>query len=185
MVHCTRKVLVNMAGPNAAQSRGCLSNRYARTWLPSNLCKALFFTPFPMSIEAKQSASAVPDTPYAWIGGETRVHALVERFYDLMELEPAYAELRAAHGSTLADARQKLHWFLCGWLGGPDHYQERFGHPRLRMRHMPFSIGIKERDQWVACMDQAMAETAVPEDLRTRLSESFMKTADWMRNKGV
>ena len=185
MVHCTRKVLVNMAGPNAAQSRGCLSNRYARTWLPSNLCKALFFTPFPMSIEAKQSASAVPDTPYARIGGETRVHALVERFYDLMELEPAYAELRAAHGSTLADARQKLHWFLCGWLGGPDHYQERFGHPRLRLRHMPFSIGIKERDQWVACMDQAMAETAVPEDLRTRLSESFMKTADWMRNKGV
>ena len=185
MVHCTRKVLVNMAGPNAAQSRGCLSHRYAQTWLPSNLCKALFFTPFPMSIEAKQSASAVPDTHYARIGGETRVHALVERFYDLMELEPAYAELRAAHGSTLADARQKLHWFLCGWLGGPDHYQERFGHPRLRLRHMPFSIGIKERDQWVACMDQAMAETAVPEDLRTRLSESFMKTADWMRNKGV
>ena len=52
------------------------------------------------------------------------------------------------------------------------------------MRHMPFAIGIKERDQWVACMDQAMAETAVPEGLRTRLAESFMKTADWMRNKG-
>ena len=123
-------------------------------------------------------------TPYAAIGGEDRVHALVERFYDLMDLEPAYAELRAVHGNTLADARQKLHWFLCGWLGGPDYYQERFGHPRLRMRHMPFAIGIKERDQWVACMDQAMGETGVPAELRARLAESFMKTADWMRNKG-
>ena len=125
------------------------------------------------------------DTPFAWIGGEEKIKAMVERFYDLMDLEPAYAELRAAHGNTLADARQKLHWFLCGWLGGPDYYQERFGHPRLRMRHMPFSIGIKERDQWVACMDQAMGETGVPTELRTRLAESFMKTADWMRNKGV
>ena len=133
-----------------------------------------------MNIEA----SSPERSPFERMGGETRVHALVERFYDLMELEPAYAELRAAHGSTLDDARQKLHWFLCGWLGGPDLYQERFGHPRLRMRHMPFSIGIKERDQWVACMDQAMVENAVPEDLRARLAESFMKTADWMRNKG-
>ena len=130
-------------------------------------------------------APAPVTTPFAAIGGEERVHALVERFYDLMDLEPGYAELRAAHGNTLADARQKLHWFLCGWLGGPDYYQERFGHPRLRMRHMPFSIGIKERDQWVACMDQAMGETGVPTELRTRLAESFMKTADWMRNKGV
>ena len=138
-----------------------------------------------MSSQDISSDPAPAATPYAAIGGEERVHALVERFYDLMDLEPAYAELRAAHGNTLADARQKLHWFLCGWLGGPDYYQERFGHPRLRMRHMPFAIGIKERDQWVACMDQAMGETGVPTELRTRLAESFMKTADWMRNKGV
>ncbi|WP_230680972.1 group II truncated hemoglobin [Paracidovorax cattleyae] len=123
-------------------------------------------------------------TPFDWIGGEPAVRTLVDRFYDLMDLEPAYQELRAAHGTTLADARDKLFWFLCGWLGGPDHYIERFGHPRLRMRHMPFSIGIKERDQWVACMDQAMGETGVPEALRVRLRESFMGTADWMRNRG-
>ncbi|WP_235491915.1 group II truncated hemoglobin [Paracidovorax avenae] len=123
-------------------------------------------------------------TPFAWIGGEPAVRTLVDRFYDLMDLEPEYKELRAAHGTTLADARDKLFWFLCGWLGGPDHYIERFGHPRLRMRHMPFSIGIKERDQWVACMDQAMGETGVPEALRVRLRESFMGTADWMRNRG-
>ncbi len=123
-------------------------------------------------------------TPFDWIGGEPAVRTLVDRFYDLMDLEPAYKELRAAHGTTLADARDKLFWFLCGWLGGPDHYIERFGHPRLRMRHMPFSIGIKERDQWVACMDQAMGEIGVPEALRMRLRESFMGTADWMRNRG-
>ena len=125
------------------------------------------------------------DTPFEWIGGEDRVRALVDRFYDLMDLEPAYKELRAAHGSTLQDARDKLAWFLCGWLGGPDHYIERFGHPRLRMRHMPFSIGIQERDQWLACMDQAMNETQVDPVLRERLNQSFFQTTDWMRNRGV
>ncbi|MBW8317340.1 MAG: group II truncated hemoglobin, partial [Hydrogenophaga sp.] len=102
---------------------------------------------------------ASPSTPFEWIGGETRVRALVDRFYDLMDIEPGYRELRVAHGSTLDDARQKLHWFLCGWLGGPSHYEDRFGHPRLRQRHMPFAIGDQERDQWLACMDQAMGET--------------------------
>ena len=121
-------------------------------------------------------------TPFEWIGGEEKVQALVDRFYDLMDLEPQYRELRAAHGTELERARQNLFWFLCGWLGGPQHYTERFGHPRLRMRHMPFRIGIKERDQWVACMDQAMGEVGVDATLRARLRESFAGTADWMRN---
>jgi len=122
-------------------------------------------------------------TPFDWIGGEDKVRALVERFYDLMELQPQYAALRAIHGSDLASAREKLFLFLCGWLGGPQHYIERHGHPRLRMRHMPFSIGIRERDQWVACMDQAMSEIGVDAQLRERLHDSFMQTADWMRNR--
>jgi hemoglobin len=136
-----------------------------------------------MNSEDKQ-AEGTPggQTPFEWIGGEAKVQALVDRFYDLMDLEPAYAELRAAHGSELARARQNLFWFLCGWLGGPQHYTDRFGHPRLRMRHMPFSIGIQERDQWVACMDQAMREVGVDQRLRERLRDSFMQTADWMRN---
>ncbi|MDB5874669.1 MAG: hypothetical protein JWQ07_4111 [Ramlibacter sp.] len=122
------------------------------------------------------------DTPFEWIGGEDKVKALVERFYDLMDLEPQYAALRAVHGPELTKARQHLFWFLCGWLGGPQHYTDRFGHPKLRLRHMPFTIGIKERDQWLACMEQAMTETGVPEALRTRLKDSFFQTADWMRN---
>ena len=123
--------------------------------------------------------------PFAAIGGEDSVRSLVERFYDLMDLEPAYAALRAAHGLDLARARQRLHWFLCGWLGGPQHYVERFGHPRLRMRHAPFAIGLEERDQWLACMDQAMHETGVDAALRRRLNASFFQTADWMRNRGA
>lgn len=121
-------------------------------------------------------------TPFEWIGGEDRVRALVDRFYDLMDIEPRYRELRAAHGDTLDNARQRLFWFLCGWMGGPQHYTEQFGHPRLRARHMPFAIGIIERDQWLACMDQAMGETGVDPVLRERLKTSFFQTADWMRN---
>lgn len=118
------------------------------------------------------------------LGGEPAVRALVDRFYDLMDLEPDYAALRAVHGSTLDDARDKLFWFLCGWLGGPQHYIERFGHPRLRARHLPFPIGIRERDQWLACMSQAMREREVDPLLAERLAQAFFGTADWMRNKG-
>jgi hemoglobin len=121
---------------------------------------------------------------YEWLGGDAAVRTLVDRFYDLMDLEPGYTELRQAHGPDLRDARDKLYWFLSGWLGGPNHYIERFGHPRLKARHLPFSIGIVERDQWLACMDQAMGEVGVDADLRARLQQSFYQTADWMRNKG-
>ena len=124
------------------------------------------------------------DTPFEWLGGEARVRELVERFYDLMELEPTYAALRATHSPSLDEAREKLFLFLCGWLGGPDYYVQRYGHPRLRMRHLPFAIGIRERDEWVICMNQAMQEINVPDALRERLTRSFMQTADWMRNKG-
>jgi len=122
-------------------------------------------------------------TAFDLVGGEAGVRALVDRFYDLMDLEPAYRELRAAHGDTLEQARDKLNWFLCGWLGGPQHYVARFGHPRLRARHLPFAIGIRERDQWLACMHQAMQELAIHPQLIERLNESFFNTADWMRNK--
>lgn len=133
-----------------------------------------------MQIQEPQASTA-----FDLIGGEPVLRALVDRFYDLMDLESAYAALRAAHGNTLDDARDKLFWFLCGWMGGPNHYIERFGHPRLRARHLPFKIGILERDQWLACMQQAMTDVQVPEPLRTRLGESFFQTADWMRNVGA
>ena len=122
-------------------------------------------------------------TPYAALGGEPGVRALVDRFYDLMDLEPAYAGIRALHPGVLDGSRDKLYWFLCGWLGGPDHYVQRHGHPRLRARHLPYSIGIAERDQWLACMTQAMHEQQVDDTLAQSLAESFFGTADWMRNR--
>lgn len=124
-------------------------------------------------------------TAFALLGGETGVRRLVDRFYDLMDLEPAYAHLRGLHPTTLEGSRDKLFWFLCGWLGGPDHFVERFGHPRLRARHMPFSIGVRERDDWMACMRQAMQDCGLDGLLRERLDAALMNTADWMRNRGV
>ena len=130
-----------------------------------------------------EGAEAASQTVYALLGGDAAVRALVERFYDLMDLEPQYSELRALHAAELAHAREKLYLFLSGWLGGPSLYIERYGHPMLRARHLPFAIGIRERDQWLACMDQAMGEQEVVEDLRQRLRQAFFQTADWMRNK--
>jgi len=125
-----------------------------------------------------------PPSAFAQLGGEAGVGAMVNRFYDLMDLEPAYAVIRSLHPTTLDGSRNKLFWFLCGWLGGPDHYQQRFGHPRLRARHLPYSIGIIERDQWLACMTQAMSEIGADRALAERLHAAFFNTADWMRNKG-
>jgi hemoglobin len=122
-------------------------------------------------------------TPFEWMGGEPVVRALTDRFYDLMDLEPRFATLRGVHGSTLDNARDRLFWFLCGWLGGPQHYIERFGHPRLRARHLPFAIGVEERDQWLACMAQAMQDTGLPGGLQAFLNQQLYGTADWMRNQ--
>ncbi len=122
-------------------------------------------------------------TPYDIMGGEAAVRALVDRFYDLMELDPAFTVLRAVHGSTLENARERLFLFLSGWLGGPPLYTDQFGHPMLRARHLPFAIGDLERDQWMACMVRAMEETEVPLPLRSPLRAAFQKTADWMRNQ--
>jgi hemoglobin len=122
-------------------------------------------------------------TAFDLVGGESKVRALVDRFYDLMDLEPDYAGIRRLHPATLAGSRDKLFWYLCGWLGGPAHYEQRFGHPRLRARHLPYAIGIAERDQWMACMRQAMCEQRVDDTLAQRLGDAFFNTADWMRNR--
>ncbi len=118
------------------------------------------------------------------LGGEPGVRALVDRFYDLMDLEAAYAGIRALHPADMSGSRDKLFWFLCGWLGGPDHYISRFGHPRLRARHLPYTIGISERDQWMACMLQALQDLQIDPSLAEGLAKALYGTADWMRNRG-
>jgi hemoglobin len=122
-------------------------------------------------------------TPFEQLGGEPAVRELVDRFYDLMDMDPEFAGIRALHPNVLDSSRDKLFWFLCGWLGGPNHYVERFGHPRLRARHLPFPIASAERDQWLACMARAMSDLGIGQPLFDRLLESFHGTADWMRNR--
>ena len=124
-------------------------------------------------------------TLFDLLGGEVGIRALVDHFYDHMDLDPAFALIRTLHPDSLDGSRDKLHWFLCGWSGGPDLYIERYGHPRLRARHLPYSIGIAERDQWLACMHLAMQDSGLDPDLQRRLAESFHATADWMRNRGA
>lgn len=122
-------------------------------------------------------------TTYEKIGGDAVVAKLSARFYELMDSVPQFAELRAMHPASLEGSSQKLYMFLSGWLGGPDLFVEKFGHPRLRGRHMPFSIGLQERDQWVACMLLAMEEVGIEPTIRAKLLENFFNTADFMRNK--
>ncbi len=122
-------------------------------------------------------------TAYDLIGGAESIRQLVDRFYDLMELEPTYTVIRQMHPADLSTSRDKLYLFLTGWMGGPELYQEKYGHPKLRARHLPFPIGSIERNQWLDCMQRAMYEVAIDVPLKERLHESFFATADWMRNK--
>ncbi|WP_252346218.1 MULTISPECIES: group II truncated hemoglobin [unclassified Paludibacterium] len=122
-------------------------------------------------------------TPYQLLGGEGVVRWLCDRFYDIMDQEPAVAALRAMHPADLSGSRQKLFMFLSGWLGGPQLYVEAFGHPRLRMRHLPFAVDEAARDQWMFCMRQAVSELIVEEALKEKLLAAFYDTADFMRNR--
>ena len=117
------------------------------------------------------------------LGGEAGVGRLADSFYHLMDTVPQFSGIRAMHPESLQDSRDKLFMFLSGWLGGPDLFVEKFGHPRLRGRHMPFAIGTSERDQWVACMALAMEQTGVEAGVRQHLLQSFFNTADFMRNR--
>ncbi|PLX72651.1 MAG: globin [Azoarcus sp.] len=122
-------------------------------------------------------------TPYDEIGGEPTVRALVTRFYQLMDDLPETYGIRKMHAEDLSGSAEKLFLFLSGWFGGPQLYVERFGPPFLRARHLPFSIGTSERDQWMMCMTQALEETIADTDLRERLHDSFSALANHMRNR--
>ncbi|MBK1891043.1 group II truncated hemoglobin [Undibacterium sp. 14-3-2] len=119
---------------------------------------------------------------YELIGGAEKLREMVDRFYDLMELEPEFASIRVMHPTPLDSSRDKLFWFLSGWMGGPDLYISQFGHPRLRARHLPYAIASDERDQWLRCMAWAMQDVGIAEPLQQHLMQSFYQTADWMRN---
>jgi hemoglobin len=120
---------------------------------------------------------------YEMIGGEKGLRSLVNRFYDVMDSSPEAVNIRAFHAKSLKQSREKLFMFLSGWSGGPQLYVERFGHPRLRMRHMPFTIGSRERDQWLWCMNKALDESRLDAHVVEFLKNHFAGAADFMRNQ--
>ena len=132
-----------------------------------------------MSGESK----ATSESPFILFNGEEGIRMLVDAFYDHMDLDPEFAGIRKLHPESLDGSRDKLYWFLCGWMGGPNHYVERFGHPRLRARHMPFPIGSPERDAWMACMRLALVDCGIDSRLADWLMGQLSGTADWMRNQ--
>jgi hemoglobin len=111
------------------------------------------------------------------------VRSLVDRFYDLVESAPEASNLRRLHGPSLTSAREKLTLYLTGWTGGPPVYVQRFGHPMLRARHLPFSIGAAERDEWLWCMERALREHGLPDEVGDFLVRKLRPLADHMRNR--
>ncbi|MBK9366060.1 MAG: group II truncated hemoglobin [Deltaproteobacteria bacterium] len=122
-------------------------------------------------------------TPYEALGGEEAVRQLVERFYEHMDEDAEALTIRRMHPEDLARAQQRLFEFLSGWLGGPNLYWERHGHPRLRMRHLPFAIDAAARDAWMGCMRKALAETVADDTLRAQLDQALTNVANHMRNQ--
>ena len=127
-------------------------------------------------------AQMVTNPHYLMAGGEQGIQRLVDRFYQLMDELPEAREIRALHPADLSNAKNRLFMFLSGWLGGPPLYEERFGHPRLRQKHISFPIGEAARDAWMLCMTRALDDVVADAALRIHLTQSFFKTADFLRN---
>ena len=122
-------------------------------------------------------------TPFQRIGGQPTVDRLIDSFYDRMDTQPEAAVIRALHPRDLSATRAVLKKYLAEWLGGPPAYSQERGHPRLRARHLPFSIGDEERDAWMFCMRGAMEEVVTDDIAREWIVQKRSQLADWMRNR--
>ncbi|MFZ0015371.1 MAG: group II truncated hemoglobin [Acidimicrobiia bacterium] len=120
-------------------------------------------------------------TPYEEIGAEDAVRILAETFYDVIEEDSPM--LRDMLPASTRNTRRKFFMYLSGWLGGPPLYEQEWGHPRLRMRHMPFPIGDEAAAEWMRCMRETLQRVDVGEPLRSFLDERFAPLAEHMRNQ--
>jgi hemoglobin len=121
-------------------------------------------------------------TPYDLMGGEAPVRQLVDRFYHIMDSAAEARELRSLHVSDLGPMRQLLFEFLSGWLGGPPLYFQRPERRCIGSAHRAFAIGQTERDQWMACMRQAMDDCSVPQDVRAMIDKPLARMCEAFRN---
>ncbi len=123
------------------------------------------------------------DTPtlYERVGGDEFFHRLVDTFYDGVATDPTLLRLYP-EAPDLTGARHRLTMFLIQYWGGPTTYDTERGHPRLRMRHLPFHIGPAERDHWLRHMRAAIDTVASDDDVRATLLGYFEPAAEHMRN---
>lgn len=120
-------------------------------------------------------------TPFEALGGEDRIRSIVDRFYDIIDAEAP--TLRAMLPANDAVSRDKLHAYLVEWTGGPALYTPTRGHPRMRMRHLPFAIGEDEVATWLACMNRALDDNDVDGPVRGFLDDRITALAHHMRNR--
>lgn len=134
-----------------------------------------------------EEAGSDKRTFFELLGGEEtgveNIRLLVETFYDIMDSDPKAHDIRVMHQADLTSAREKLFMFLTGWTGGPQLYIERYGHPMLRKRHLPFPIDESARDQWMYCIIKAMHQLEYDEELMKKLATQLYGVADFMRNQ--
>lgn len=123
-----------------------------------------------------------PKSVYQLLGGEKVVKSIVADFYQVMKTDPKAVECLALHASDLQEAADKLFLFLSGWLGGPPLYEEQYGHPRLRMRHLKFPITELERDQWLYCMEKSLENNHIKTELKEQMMQAFRGLAERVRN---
>lgn len=122
-------------------------------------------------------------TPYDMMGGEATVRRVVDRFYDIMDSDPAAARIRTMHAADLSPMRERLFEFLSGWLGGPPLYFQRPDHKCIVSAHKSFSIGDAERDEWMMCMRQALQDCGVSDEVKQLLDPALLRMANAFRNR--
>ncbi len=121
-----------------------------------------------------------PQTVYELIGGEEPLRLLVDSFYDKVDTDPI---LRPMYPPELAESKRRLFLFLVQFFGGPSHYSEERGHPRLRMRHFPFAINLQARDHWLEHMWNAIDETGIAEPARSMMRDYFERSSAFLINR--
>ena len=117
---------------------------------------------------------------YERVGGDAFFRVLVDRFYAGVEADPV---LRPLYPDDLEGPKEHLRLFLVQYWGGPRAYQEQRGHPRLRMRHAPFAIGLGERDAWLRLMLSALSEAGLDEEDEAEMAEYFRSSATQLINQ--
>ncbi|GIU34919.1 group II truncated hemoglobin [Shewanella schlegeliana] len=133
--------------------------------------------------QSSQDRDSRQSNAYDRIGGEEVIRAIAHQFYLQMQTNQATQELLSIHRAPIKESEQKLFEFLSGWLGGPQLYLQKHGHPALRARHMPFKVDEDMRDQWLLCMKTAIEIEVKDPQHQQAIYSAIATLADHMRNQ--